>query len=79
MLRTSISPQGRFIVARHSPKYRVANFRQQDALCSLGATDSGQVCGNAANFPAGDVVVEQAQKSLPKFVHWSLTHVELKG
>ncbi len=61
MLRTSISPQGHFIVARHSPDYRVANFRQQDALCSLGTTVDGQVCDNANNFPIGDIVVEQAR------------------
>lgn len=61
MFRTSISPQGCFIVARHLPRYQVANFRQHDALCALGTTTDGQVLTNDANFPGGDVVVEQAR------------------
>lgn len=61
MFRTSISPQGRFIVARHSPGYRVANFRQQDARCCLGMTSDGQIYDNTVNFPGGDVTVDQAR------------------
>lgn len=61
MFRTSISPQGRFLVARHSPGYRVANFRQKDSLCTLGRTCDSQIYENSANFPEGDVSVDQAR------------------
>lgn len=61
MFRTSVSPQGRFLVARHLPHYQVANFRQHEYPCVLGKTDDGKEQSNAGNFPAGDVVVEQAR------------------
>lgn len=61
MFRTSIAPEGRFIVARHLPHYQVANFRQHDYSCLLGTTDDGREQSNAGNFPAADVVVEQAR------------------
>ncbi|MDD2464087.1 MAG: hypothetical protein PHI97_08815 [Desulfobulbus sp.] len=61
MLHTSVTPEGRFRVGKHCPSYQVANLRQDDHLCSLGKTAQGHEIFNRDNFPAGDVVVEQAR------------------
>lgn len=57
MLTTSIQPDGRFRVGRHTPSYTVANLRERDCRCTLGQLADGTEVGNTANFPAGDVTV----------------------
>ena len=61
MLHTSVTPEGRFRVGKHCPSYKVVNLRQEDHLCFLGATNQGREVHNQANFPVGDVMVEQAR------------------
>jgi hypothetical protein len=55
MLRTCVSPEGRFIYGLHNPAYSVANLRVQDTVLPLGRGADGSVIFNAANFPVGDV------------------------
>jgi hypothetical protein len=59
-LRTCISPQGTFRYAIHSPSYTVANLREHDHLAVLGSAVDGTQVSNKRNFPAGNVLVEQA-------------------
>ncbi len=61
MLRTSVTPEGRFLVGIHSPCYEVANLRQHDHLSTLGFLADNSAVGNTLNFPDGDIVVENAQ------------------
>ena len=61
MLHTSVTPEGRFRVGKHCPSYNVLNLRQENHHCLLGRTSQGQEVRNQGNFPAGDVVVEQAR------------------
>lgn len=61
MLRTSVTPDGRFRVGKHCPAYQVTNLRREDHVCSLGRTCEGEEVSNQGNFPAGDVIVEQAR------------------
>ncbi|MFZ1984722.1 MAG: hypothetical protein WAU91_09940 [Desulfatitalea sp.] len=55
MLRTCVSPEGRFIYGLHRPGYSAANLRANDYRLTLGRTATGQPCDNAANFPGGRV------------------------
>ncbi len=62
MFITSITPEGRFLVGRHSPSYRVANLRERTYLCDLGiGPDETPPLTNAANFPSEDVAVAKAR------------------
>jgi hypothetical protein len=61
MLRTSVTPEGRFWVGKHSPSYRVANLRQSDCFCTLGFLPEAVAVENRDNFPEGDVIVERAR------------------
>jgi len=61
MLYSSVTPEGRFRVGKHSPNYKVANFRQEDHLCFLGKTNLGRDVENHRNFPDGDVDVAHAR------------------
>lgn len=62
MFITSITPEGRFLVGRHSPSYRVANLRERTYLCDLGiGPDETTALTNAANFPGEDVTVAKAR------------------
>ncbi|RJQ80208.1 MAG: hypothetical protein C4519_10370 [Desulfobacteraceae bacterium] len=55
MLRTCVSPQGRFVYGLHRPSFSAANLRTQDTLLPLGRNAEGAVLLNTTNFPAGDV------------------------
>ena len=55
MLRTCVSPTGKFRVGLHRPSYSVRNLRDQDFLLRLGALPDGSPLANQANFPPGDV------------------------
>lgn len=54
-LRTCVTPDGRFIYGLHRPHYHVTNLRIGDNLQSLGQSENGRTCQNAANFPEGDI------------------------
>lgn len=58
--RTCVNPKGKFIYGIHKPSYRVVNLREQDRIESLGIFSEKLMHDNRANFPVGDVVVEQA-------------------
>lgn len=55
MLRTCVSPEGRFVYGLHRPSYSAANLRANDYRLTLGRTETGQPCDNTANFPGGRV------------------------
>jgi hypothetical protein len=55
MLRTCVSPEGRFIYGLHRPSYSAANLRANDYRLTLGRTGTNQPCDNGANFPGGRV------------------------
>ena len=59
-LRTCVTPHGTFRYVVHRPSYRVANLRPRDYPLPLGRLPDGTRLGNEANFPPGDVSVEQA-------------------
>ncbi|MFP4629435.1 MAG: hypothetical protein ACLFMQ_01795 [Desulfohalobiaceae bacterium] len=59
-LRTCVTPEGKFKYAVHRPSYRVQNLRQKDQLQVLGRLPDGSPVDNQANFPAGEIQVEQA-------------------
>jgi len=54
-LRTCVDPSGRFIWGVHKPGFRIENFRENDALFTLGKTESGEGVENHANFPQGAI------------------------
>ncbi len=55
MLRTCVSPTGKFLVGLHRPSYSVRNLRDKDFLLRLGSLPNGAPVDNQANFPPGDV------------------------
>jgi len=59
--RTCVTPQG-FAFHVHTPSYTVRNLRVNNAIASLGHDQNGGTVDNRANFPAGDVLVETADK-----------------
>jgi hypothetical protein len=61
-LRTCVRPEGRFVVGRHDPVYTAANLRVRNAVGELGRTAQGDPWLNSANFPAGDVAEQTADK-----------------
>ena len=61
MLRTSVTPEGRFRVGIHTPSYQVSNLRENDHLGSLGTLPDQTVVDNRENFPDGDIRVEKAR------------------
>lgn len=61
MFVSSITPDGRFLVGRHSPSYRVANLRERAYPCELGTGADGALLTNVANFPDGDVTITNAR------------------
>lgn len=54
-LRSCVAPEGKFVYGLHRPRFSVANLRIADALQPLGRTETGRICRNELNFPAGDV------------------------
>jgi hypothetical protein len=61
MLRTSVSPEGQFLVGLHRPSCSVVNLREQDRVSVLGHTVDGTPCDNRVNFPEGDIHVASAK------------------
>lgn len=61
MLQTSITPQGRFRVGKHTPSYSVTNLRQHDHPGPLGLLPDATPVENQRNFPPGDVQVAKAR------------------
>ncbi len=61
MLKTSITPEGRFRVSRHAPSYQVPNLREHNHHCTLGVLNDQNPVSNYENFPHNDIVVEQAR------------------
>ena len=55
LLRTCVTPDGRFRVGRHRPDFTVANLRQNDFISRLGELPDGTPVWNHVNFPESDV------------------------
>ncbi|MEZ4551704.1 MAG: hypothetical protein R2874_14860 [Desulfobacterales bacterium] len=53
--RTCVSPQGRFVVGIHEPKFTVDNFREKTIEDVLGRLPDGSPVENRANYPLGQV------------------------
>jgi hypothetical protein len=78
ILRTCIDPSGVFICALHQPSYEVVNLRQTDTLAVLGHDPDGNAINNQANFPRGDLVINNAGKvyEIPNaFPFWGATYI----
>ncbi len=58
--RTSVAPDGRFVVGIHRPSYRVENLRVSHAISVLGQGPQGEAVENHRNFPTGAVDVPSA-------------------
>ena len=61
MLHTSVTPEGRFRVGKHSPSYQVQNLREHDHRCAIGFLADATVVDNQRNFPDHDITVDQAR------------------
>lgn len=61
LFRTSVTPEGKFLVAVHRPSFEVANLREQDLFAVLGHDPDGTARDNRKNFPEGDVRVIDAR------------------
>lgn len=59
--RTSVTPEGKFLVILHRPSYNVANLREQDQFAVLGHGPDGTALDNRRNFPESDVRVAAAR------------------
>ena len=55
LLRTCVTPDGRFRVGRHQPAFEVANLRENDFISRLGQLPDGTPVWNHANFPETDI------------------------
>ncbi|MFH1020637.1 MAG: hypothetical protein V1782_08545 [Pseudomonadota bacterium] len=60
-VRSCVHPSGRFVYGVHAPAYQVANLRENDAVEPLGVFPDGNPYLNQANFPEGDLRVDQAE------------------
>ncbi len=60
IMRTCISPTGRFCYGIHQPSYTVRNLRRETRIEKLGRNGSGTPVLNEGNFPTGEVVVPEA-------------------
>ena len=60
--RTSVSPQGQFVVGIHEPKFTVDNFRQKTIEEVLGRLPDGGPVENRTNYPPGQVQAETADR-----------------
>ncbi len=59
-MRTCISPGGKFVFGIHKPAYSVRNLRSRTRVEKLGSDRQGTPVVNAANYPSGNIEVEQA-------------------
>ena len=60
-VRSCVLPSGQFVYGVHTPAYQVATLRESDGLGPLGVFPNGNSHLNQANFPAGDLQVDQAE------------------
>ena len=58
--RSSVAPDGRFLVGIHRPAYRVDNLRPSHRIAVLGQGPEGRQVTNHPNFPTGAVDVPSA-------------------
>lgn len=59
-IRSSVTPEGKFVYGIHKPRYTVTNLRNNTRIQSLGHMDGSTEVDNARNFPADDVKVTNA-------------------
>lgn len=60
--RTCVSPQGRFVVGIHEPKFVVDNFRHNTVKDLLGRLPDGRPVENRTNYPPGQVRADTADR-----------------
>ncbi|EKD39281.1 MAG: hypothetical protein ACD_75C00452G0002 [uncultured bacterium] len=60
IVRTCITPEGKFQYGVHKPSYAVANLRQDTNLALLGLTADNEPVANDRNFPIGNISVPDA-------------------
>lgn len=58
LLRSCVSPAGKFIYGVHKPHFKVTNMREADFISSLGVLQNGTEYKNTKNFPGDDVQEE---------------------
>ncbi len=59
-IRTSVTPEGKFIYGIHKPNYTVTNLREGTHIQPLGHIDRLTEVDNSRNFPQNDVTVTGA-------------------
>lgn len=57
-----VSKEGHFIVGIHDPGFKMANFRENDFVRSLGTMPDGTPVDNQVNFPQGEVNARSADR-----------------
>lgn len=60
LLRTCVTPTGKFQYGIHKPTYSVENFRQDTRHAVLGQTTDGRQVGNDRNYPQDNITVTGA-------------------
>ena len=77
--RTCVDPSGAYICALHKkPSFRVKNYRETNSLAILGHDQEGRSVNNQANFPQGDVEINNADGvyEIPNaFPFWGATYI----
>ena len=61
-LRTCITPEGKFAVGIHDPKFEVHNLREKDTNAVLGRFADGDAVENQINFPPSSVRAEKTDR-----------------
>ena len=59
-VRTCVSSSGEFVYGIHKPDYTVVNLREKDHITTLGRIDDKTAVENKINFPANDVIIDNA-------------------
>ncbi|WP_136806846.1 hypothetical protein [Desulfosediminicola flagellatus] len=59
-IRSSVTPEGKFIYGIHKPQYTVTNLRDNTHIQSLGHIEGSIIVDNARNFPEDDINVTNA-------------------
>jgi hypothetical protein len=60
LLRTCVSPEGRFVFGTHKPCFNIANVREKDIVTVIGKLSDNTEVINNINFPVNDVKEDNA-------------------
>lgn len=60
MIKSCVTPEGRFAYGIHKPRFQVNNLREKETILKLGEAGDGAPVLNTINFPEGSVEEDQA-------------------